>query len=292
MPLCHFSTAINTTPRLGWVDLGGVYDLSAWAGAGLQSMRDVLSRPLTEVRQLLNDAPFDQLPVCTHLEATLHKPLDAQEVWACGVTYLRSRDARMEESSEQSVYDRVYGAERPEIFFKATPSRVIGPGRPLAIRGDSTWDVPEPELALVVNSGGEIVGYTIGNDVSSRSIEGENPLYLPQAKMFRDCCGLGPSIALVDEVSDAGNLAIVMTITRGGSEVFRGESNTNQIARPLDQLVAYLMRANDFPSGAVLLTGTGIVPPSDFTLEAGDVVGITIEGIGTLGNPIYRIGES
>jgi 2-dehydro-3-deoxy-D-arabinonate dehydratase len=282
MPLCHFSTVINSTPRLGWVDLGGVYDLSAWAGAGLQSMRDVLSRPLAEVRQLLNDAPFDQLPVCTHPEATLHKPLDAQEVWACGVTYLRSRDARMEESSEQSVYDRVYGAERPEIFFKATPSRVVGPGQPLAIRGDSAWDVPEPELALVVNSGGD--------DVSSRAIEGENPLYLPQAKMFRDCCGLGPSIALVDEVSDVGNLSIVMTIARGGGEVFRGESNTNQIARPLGQLVAYLMRANDFPSGAVLLTGTGIVPPSDFTLQAGDFVGITIDGIGTLGNPIYRIG--
>ena len=146
------------------------------------------------------------LPVCTHLEAMLHKPLDTQEVWACGVTYLRSRDARMEESSEQSVYDRVYGAERPEIFFKATPSRVVGPGQPLAIRADSTWDVPEPELALVVNAGGEIVGYTIGNDVSSRSIEGENPLYLPQAKMFRDCCGLGPSVALVDEVPDVGNL--------------------------------------------------------------------------------------
>jgi 2-dehydro-3-deoxy-D-arabinonate dehydratase len=289
MPLCHFSTAFNATPRLGWVDLGGVYDLSAWAGAGLQSMRDVLSRPLAEVRQLLNDAPFDKLPVCTHLEATLHKPLDAQEVWACGVTYLRSRDARMEESSEQSVYDRVYGAERPEIFFKATPSRVVGPGQPLAIRPDSTWDVPEPELAVVVNAAGEIVGYTIGNDVSSRSIEGENPLYLPQAKMFRDCCALGPSVALADEIPDVTNLAITMVISRGGSDVFRGESNTSQIARPLAQLVEYLVRANDFPNGAVLLTGTGIVPPSDFTLEAGDVVSITISGIGTLGNPMYRI---
>jgi len=290
MPLCHFTTSFNTTPRLGWADLGGVYDLSAWEGAGLHSLHDVLSRPLAEVRQLLRDAPFDRLPVCPHTDAVLHTPLDAQEVWACGVTYVRSRDARMEESSEQSVYDRVYGAERPEIFFKATPSRVVGPGQPLAIRPDSTWDVPEPELALVVNAGGEIVGYTIGNDVSSRSIEGENPLYLPQAKMFRDCCSLGPSIALADEIPDVANLAIAMVITRGGSDIFRGESNTNQIARPLAQLVEYLLRANDFPNGAVLLTGTGIVPPSDFTLEAGDVVSITIDGIGTLGNPIYRIG--
>jgi 2-dehydro-3-deoxy-D-arabinonate dehydratase len=289
MPLCHFSTAINATPRLGWVDLGGVYDLSAWEGAGLHSLRDVLSRPWSEVRQHLQDAPFDQLPVCTHVDAVLHKPIDAQEVWACGVTYLRSRDARMEESSEQSVYDRVYGAERPEIFFKATPSRVLGPGQPLAIRPDSTWDVPEPELALVINSMGEIVGYTIGNDVSSRSIEGENPLYLPQAKMFRDCCGLGPSVALADEIPDVANLAITMAITRGGNEVFRGESNTNQIARPLAELVECLFRANDFPTGAILLTGTGIVPPSDFTLEAGDVTSITIDGIGTLGNPTYRI---
>lgn len=289
MPLCHFSTAINTTPRLGWADLGGVYDLSAWAGAGLQSMRDVLSRPFAEVRQVLNDAPYASLPVCAHNEATLHSPLDTQEVWACGVTYLRSRDARMEESSEQSVYDRVYSAERPEIFFKATPSRVVGPGLPLAIRGDSTWDVPEPELALVVNSSGEIVGYTVGNDVSSRSIEGENPLYLPQAKMFRDCCGLGPSVALVEEVTDAGNLAITMKITRNGHDVFSGESNTNQIARPLTELVSYLFRANEFPTGAFLLTGTGIVPPSEFTLEAGDIVSITIDGIGTLVNPMYRI---
>ncbi len=289
MSLCHFSTAFNTTPRLGWADLGGVYDLSAWAGAGLQSMRDVLSRPHDDVRQLLKDAPFDALPVCTHTDAVLHKPLDTQEVWACGVTYLRSRDARMEESSEQSVYDRVYGAARPEIFFKATPSRVVGPAQPLAIRGDSTWDVPEPELALVVNAGGDIIGYTVGNDVSSRSIEGENPLYLPQAKMFRDCCGLGPSVALVEEVPDAANLAIVMTITRGSAEVFRGDSNTNQIARPLTELVEYLRRANDFPTGAILLTGTGIVPPTAFTLEAGDIVTITINGIGTLMNPIYRL---
>lgn len=289
MPLCHFSTAINTTPRLGWVDRRGVYDLSAWSDAGLHGLRDVLSRPSGEVRQLLKDAPLDRLPACTRAEATLHKPIDDQEVWACGVTYLRSRDARMEESTEQSVYDRVYGAARPEIFFKATPSRVVGPGDPIAVRPDSTWDVPEPELALVVNSAGEIVGFTIGNDVSSRSIEGENPLYLPQAKMFRDCCSLGPSIALVDEIADAANLAISMAITRGAREVFRGESNTNQIARPLTELVEYLFRANDFPSGAVLLTGTGIVPPSDFTLESGDVVSITIDGIGTLGNPTYRI---
>ncbi len=288
MALCHFTTAENATPRLGWVDTGGVYDLSA-AGGGMQSIRDALTMPLDELRRRLNEITFSDLPTHTHASVTLHKPLDTQEVWACGVTYLRSRDARMEESTEQSVYDRVYSAERPEIFFKATPDRTVGPGQRVAIRADSTWDVPEPELTLVVNAGGEIVGYTIGNDMSSRSIEGENPLYLPQAKVYTDCCALGPSVALVDEIPDAHNLAIRLTIERGGQQVFSGESNTNQIGRPFEELVAYLRRGNLFPTGAFVCTGTGIVPPSEFTLQDGDFVTITIDGIGTLGNPVYRL---
>jgi 2-dehydro-3-deoxy-D-arabinonate dehydratase len=255
----------------------------------MHSMRDVLMLPLDELRQRLSAFTFSDLPTHPQACVTLHKPMDMQEVWACGVTYLRSRDARMEESTEQSVYDRVYSAERPEIFFKATPERTVGPGLPVAIRADSMWDVPEPELTLVVNAGGEIVGYTIGNDMSSRSIEGENPLYLPQAKVFTDCCALGPAIMFVDEIADPHNLAVSMTIERGGQQVFSGESNTNQIGRPYEELVAYLRRGNRFPTGAFMCTGTGIVPPSDFTLEDGDFVTITIDGIGTLGNPVYRL---
>lgn len=290
MALCHFTTEDDATPRLGWVDTGGVYDLAA-AGVGLDSMRDVLTRSVAELRATLDAIAFDSLPTHTHTSVTLHRPLDTQEVWACGVTYLRSRDARMEESTEQSVYDRVYGAERPEVFFKATPERVVGPGQGVAIRADSTWDVPEPELTLAVNAAGEIVGYTVGNDMSSRSIEGENPLYLPQAKVYTDCCALGPAVALADEIADAHSLGIRMTITRGGVEVFSGASNTNQIARPFEELVSYIRRGNAFPTGLFICTGTGIVPPTEFTLQPGDLVAIIIEGIGTLGNPVYRLEE-
>ncbi len=289
MPLCHFSTADNVSPRLGWTDTGGVYDLAAWEGAGLRSIDDLLTRTVAEIRTVLASVPFDQLPVTPHTQVTLHKPIGGQEVWCCGVTYLRSRDARMEESSEQSVYDRVYNAARPEIFFKGMANRVVGPGEAVAIRGDSDWNVPEPELALVVNTHGEIVGYTVGNDMSSRSIEGENPLYLPQAKVYSAACALGPAIVLTDEIADAHNLAIRMTIARDGAAVVAGESNANQLARPMEELVQYLWRANDFPAGAFVLTGTGIVPPSEFTLHAGDVVEISIESIGMLGNTVRAI---
>jgi len=222
-------------------------------------------------------------------EVTLLAPIDWQEVWAAGVTYLRSRDARMEESQEKSVYDRVYETDRPELFLKATPHRVSGPGQPVGIRGDSTWDVPEPECTLVINSGGEIMGYTIGNDVSSRSIEGENPLYLPQAKMFDKCAAMGPVIALVWEVDDPANLAIAVKVTRHDAVAFQGETSTNQMHRTFKDLKTYLFRHNHFTHGVFLMTGTGIVPPSEFTLEEGDVVEITIDGIGTLVNPVVRL---
>lgn len=287
MSLCHFSTDDNATPRLGWADTGGVYDLAAWASGGLTTLGDALALTAAELTRRLGAVPFETLPLHPHPNATLHAPLDAQEVWACGVTYLRSRDARMEESTEESVYDRVYSATRPEIFFKGTASRVVALGKPVAIRADSDWNVPEPELALVVNAGGEIVGYTIGNDMSSRSIEGENPLYLPQAKVYRDACALGPVVMLVSEIPDATDLGIHMVITRGGAEVFVGDTRTSQIARPFMELVSYLFRAQSFPHGAIVLTGAGIVPPSDFTLHADDHVTITIDGIGTLENPVY-----
>jgi 2-dehydro-3-deoxy-D-arabinonate dehydratase len=196
----------------------------------------------------------------------------------------------MEESQSKSVYDQVYEADRPELFFKGMRFRVAGPGQEIAIRGDSTWDVPEPECALVINSAGEIVGYTIGNDVSSRSIEGENPLYLPQAKVYDKAAALGPVIALSNEVDDPNDLSIELVIRRDGEVGFQGTTNTNQLHRTFADLVDYLYRDNTHFHGAILMTGTGIVPPSEFTLEAGDEVSITIDGIGTLTNPVIRLG--
>jgi 2-dehydro-3-deoxy-D-arabinonate dehydratase len=220
---------------------------------------------------------------------TLHKPVDEQEIWASGVTYLRSRDARMEESTQKDVYDIVYDAERPELFFKATPSRAVGSGEDIAIRGDSTWDVPEGELTLAINSHGEVIGYTIGNDMSSRSIEGENPLYLPQAKMYAKCAGIGPWISLTSEVADPRNLGITVTIERGGEVNFQETTSTNQIHRTFEDLVKYLHTHSEFPNGVFLMTGTGIIPPLEFTLEHGDIVSIDIEQIGTLRNPVIRL---
>jgi 2-dehydro-3-deoxy-D-arabinonate dehydratase len=216
-------------------------------------------------------------------------PLQSQEVWAAGVTYERSKVARMEESvSGGSFYDLVYSAERPEIFFKANPRRVVGPRADIRIRKDSTWDVPEPELACVVSSSGQIVGYTIGNDVSSRSIEGENPLYLPQAKVYDECCALGPVITLAGDggIPDPRDLSIRLVIRRGGDSVFEGEISTTRMKRDPVELVEYLFRDNSFPEGAVLLTGTGIVPPDEFTLSPSDAVEISISQIGTLANTV------
>ena len=216
-------------------------------------------------------------------------PIDGQtEVWAAGVTYKRSEEARVEESGTPDVYTKVYGAERPELFFKATPRRVAGPGAPIAVRADSTWDVPEPELAIVVNAHAEIVGYTIGNDVSSRSIEGDNPLYLPQAKVYAGSCALGPGIVPAWQVPDPYDLTIRMRIERGGRQHWQGETSTGELKRRLDELVSYLFREDDFPDGVILCTGTALVPDSPFTLEAGDVVEIEIDRLGTLRNPVVR----
>jgi 2-dehydro-3-deoxy-D-arabinonate dehydratase len=222
-------------------------------------------------------------------EVALLPPIDRHEVWAAGVTYKRSKTARMEESeSAATLYDRVYEAERPELFFKATPHRVSGPGQPLRIRHDSKWNVPEPELALVLNSRLEWVGCTIGNDMSSRDIEGENPLYLPQAKVYDACCGLGPWITLRDEMPPATEIGIRLAVHRAATIAFEGKTTVGQMARTFDELIGWLGRDNSFPDGAVLLTGTGVVPASDFTLLAGDVVEIAIDGIGTLSNPIVQ----
>jgi 2-dehydro-3-deoxy-D-arabinonate dehydratase len=206
------------------------------------------------------------------------------EVWASGVTYLSSRMAREAESQSRDVYQKVYAAERPELFFKSTGWRVRGHGHPIRIRADSSWNVPEPELTLVLDAAGDIVGYTVGNDVSSRSIEGENPLYLPQAKVYDGGCALGPGIALCG-AAQMRDLPIRLDISRAGSGVFGGETRSSQIKRGLAELAGYLFRELAFPHGAFLLTGTGVVPGEDFTLRSGDVVRISIDGL-TLENPV------
>jgi 2-dehydro-3-deoxy-D-arabinonate dehydratase len=217
--------------------------------------------------------------------AELQAPIQNQEVWAAGVTYLRSRDARMEESKDGgTVYDRVYAAERPEIFFKATPHRVVGPGGAVRIRSDSKWNVPEPEVALAINREGRIFGYTIGNDMSSRDIEGENPLYLPQAKVYTACCGLGPGLVVRDPLG--ADTQITLTISRDGKEAFRGQTSLSQMKRTFPELAGWLFRDNDFPHGCYLLTGTGLVPPNEFTLDSGDAIAIHVDGIGTLRNTV------
>jgi 2-dehydro-3-deoxy-D-arabinonate dehydratase len=215
-------------------------------------------------------------------------PIGSQEVWAAGVTYYRSRDARMEEAKSAGggdFYDRVYAAERPELFMKATPHRVVGPNRKVAIRDDAKWSVPEPELTLLVTPSGKITGYTIGNDMSSRDIEGENPLYLPQAKVYDRSCALGPCI-LVSAAPLAKSTEIRLEILRAGKGEFSGATTLEALKREPASLVEYLYRNNSFPSGCFLLTGTGIVPPDAFTLQAGDEIRITIPPIGTLTNRV------
>jgi 2-dehydro-3-deoxy-D-arabinonate dehydratase len=215
-------------------------------------------------------------------------PIASQEVWASGVTYMRSKHARMEESKESggaTFYDKVYDAERPELFFKSTANRTVGTGQKVRIRKDSNWDVPEPELTLFINSEAQIVGYTIGNDMSSRSIEGENPLYLPQAKMYNKSSALGPCILVSEEPIHPETL-ISIQIQRAGNEVFSGKIAINQMKRKHTELVEYLFREQTFEKGVFLMTGTGIVPGNDFTLHSGDIISITIEEIGTLINEV------
>jgi 2-dehydro-3-deoxy-D-arabinonate dehydratase len=242
-----------------------------------------------DLAAFLREEIANTLPVIWNAEAfhqSLVAPIASQEVWAAGVTYYRSRDARMEESKSAgggSFYDRVYQAERPELFFKATPSRVVGHLGKVAIRQDARWSVPEPELTLLVSPGGRIIGYTVGNDMSARDIEGENPLYLPQAKVYDRCCALGPGILVTSEPLPPAT-AIRMEIIRAGAAAFEGSTMLGSMKRDPASLVQYLYRNNIFPNGSFLLTGTGIVPPDSFTLQNGDEIRITIDGIGTLVN--------
>lgn len=225
-----------------------------------------------------------------HLQdVTLLPPIDKQEVWAAGVTYKRSKAARMEESeAAASCYDRVYVSDRPELFMKATPHRVVGPHGSLRIRKDSAWNVPEPEVTLVLNSRLELVGYTIGNDMSSRDIEGENPLYLPQAKVYDHCCSLGPCITLPNAMPTRAEIGIRLQVRRDTATVFDSSTTIDEMARSFEDLIHWLGRDNTFPNGVFLLTGTGIVPDSSFTLQMGDQVEITVDGIGTLTNSVVQ----
>jgi 2-dehydro-3-deoxy-D-arabinonate dehydratase len=249
------------------------------------SLAQLLELPLADFRQEVERALHISSPAA--LAGKILAPIEGEmEVWAAGVTYQRSVEARVEESETPDIYTRVYQAARPELFFKANARRVSGPGAPIVVRADSHWDVPEPELALVINAHAEIVGYTIANDVSSRSIEGENPLYLPQAKVYAGGCALGPGIVPVWEVNDPLRLAIRMQIERADQAYWNGETSTARLHRSLPELVEYLFREDAFPQGVILCTGTGLVPDHPFTLTEGDIVHIEIEQLGTLSNPV------
>ncbi len=284
MKLCRFRS------KYGQVRIGLVTD---------DSMLVDLTPNVTQLQSLLeSDDALDQLkrlerqnlPRFGVAEVQLCAPVERQEVWAAGVTYLRSKTARMEESDfSATAYDKVYAAERPELFFKSLAEKVAAPGEPVGIRRDAKWNVPEPELALVMNSKGKIVGYTVGNDMSSRDIEGENLLYLPQAKIYHHSCALGPWITVGATETMAREWKIRLAIQRAGKSVFTGETSVNQIKRRFEELAGYLFRSQSFPHGAVLLTGTGIIPPETFTLQEQDVVEIEIAGIGLLRNPVKRV---
>ena len=275
------------TQAVAAVNADSIQPLDLTQVDGCHSLSDILHSddPAGLARFLLRPGT---LPVPLS-DITFLAPIDQQEVWAAGVTYKRSQVARMEESETgASHYDKVYDADRPELFMKATPSRVSGPGESVRVRRDSRWSVPEPEFTLAISPTGKIVGYTIGNDMSARDIEGENPLYLPQAKVYRQCAGLGPCVLLADGELDLGGTQIELIIERGGNEAFKGTTDLSQLHRTLPDLADWLFRESEFPNGAFLMTGTGIVPDDDFTLENSDSVSISISGIGTLTNPVVK----
>jgi 2-dehydro-3-deoxy-D-arabinonate dehydratase len=283
MRLCRFAERADADVRIGLITAH--HTLLDLTGAGIRRMQPLLERAdlADELARLtragLRERPLDGVRLVT--------PVESQEVWAAGVTYLRSKQARMEESAfSADVYDRVYDAARPEIFFKSLAEKVISPGDAVGIRRDARWNVPEPELALVVSASGEIVGFTIGNDMSSRDIEGENVLYLPQAKIYARSCAVGPWIVVGAGEDEARGWTIRLEIRRGGEQVFAGETRASQIKRSFAELVEYLFRSQTFPNGVVLLTGAGVIPPDAFTLAGDDLVRITISGIGALENPV------
>ena len=267
------------------VDRRTVYRLDLSRDPAVRTLADLLhaADPAATAQKLIDaKATSERLAAQTFIA-----PVDQQEIWAAGVTYKRSKVAREEESKGAAqFYDKVYSAARPELFLKATPSRVVNPGAPVRIREDATWSVPEPELTLVIDPSGKIVGFTVGNDMSSRDIEGENPLYLPQAKIYKGSCAVGPLITLASAMPSLPEVEINIVIMRAKKKAFQGTTTLSQMARTAESLAEWLYKENEFPNGAFLMTGTGIVPPDDFTLNRGDEVSITIAGIGTLTNPV------
>jgi 2-dehydro-3-deoxy-D-arabinonate dehydratase len=298
MQICRFHLP-DRGARLGQIVAGEVCDLTASGQPALATLSAFLQASATTPAQaLLHAVEIGDLP--TYAFADLDRPpdpnaphllapVDQQEIWAAGVTYAWSREARVREAQSKEVYVRVYEAARPELFFKCLAQKAVGPNDWIGLRGDSIWNVPEPELTLVLNPAMVIVGYTIGNDVSSRDIEGENPLYLPQAKIYRHACALGPAITVVDSSAELQDLAVRLTVSRDGAIVFQGEASTAKIRRTFSQLASYLGLYNDFPFGALLLTGTGVVPGDDFSLRDGDDVLIQIDGIGSLRNSVRQM---
>jgi 2-dehydro-3-deoxy-D-arabinonate dehydratase len=281
--IVRYRTRDDDRVRVGVSDSGRIRELS---GLDLDAL---LGLRLSELRALVEIGT--DAGVVTDLEdATLLAPVAGQEVWAAGVTYLRSRDARLEESGGSDVYAQVYVSDRPELFFKSPGWRVSGPADPIGVRADSEWNVPEPELAVVVNAHGEIVGYTVGNDVSSRDIEGANPLYLPQAKVYDRSCALGPGIRPAWELTEQPTFELELDVRRDGVTISNGAVSTTSMARTVPDLVDWLHAALTFPVGVVLLTGTGIVPDSTVSLCEGDEVTITAAGLGSLRNVVRRVG--
>ena len=285
MKICRFKNKTDEV-RIGLVaDRSTLLDLTP---AGITELFPLLEsgNPVPQLQQLAKN----NLPRIALAEVKLLAPVERQEIWAAGVTYLRSKTARMEESDfSATAYDKGYAAERPEIFFKSLPEKVVGSGEAVGIRRDARWNVPEPELALVLNSRGKIVGHTIGNDMSSRDIEGENLLYLPQAKTYHRSCALGPWIHLGASEAEAREWKIAIEIRREAQSVFAGETSIGQIKRGFEELAGFLFRCQIFPHGAVLLTGTGVVPSDNFTLKESDVVRIEVTGIGVLQNTVVVV---
>lgn len=284
MKLCRFQDSEGHV-GVGLWNSDSILHLTALGVPSLTHLLD--STALLEDLAALSRRTSPSLPAKA---VQLLAPIEHQEVWAAGVTYLRSKSARMEESEfSANAYDRVYDAERPELFFKSLGEKVVGPGAAVGIRRDSRWSVPEPELALVLNSRGQVVGCTIGNDMSSRDIEGENLLYLPQAKIYERSCALGPFVVVGRGEDEAKSWPITISVRRKNEPVFSGTTAAGQMKRSFDELGRFLFRSQVFPRGAFLLTGTGIVPPDSFTLEEGDIVEIEVGGIGVLSNPVIVV---
>ncbi len=285
MKIGRFS--LNDYTFLGVVIEDKVYKIPHYRNfVDLLRVSSVLNITLEDILNRLKVLEGDAIPLSDVRVLIPHVP---EEVWGAGVTYKRSVEAREDETQAKGIYDLVYEAQRPEIFFKTTGVRCVGPNDPIGIRNDSEWSVPEPELTFIVGFNGEIVAYTIGNDVTARDIEGENPLYLPQAKIFKNCCALGPFLVTPDEIGNPHNLDIEMTIFRGNDIVFQGKTNTNNMKRKITEILEYLLKCNIIPPGSACLTGTGIVPPDDFSLQDGDKVLIEIEKIGKLENTVIVV---